>query len=200
MPEEKSPASAKATAGKENLYTASEMKKVLQNAEMALWLDSYNNIFSDFDPRPFAERALSDDFILEMKKVARDRGKDSYELKFLLAPETRNHHQEEVIKERLHHFFIEQHHQYIKERKGIIARGFLFVILGVVFMSVASFLLTFFANEKFLFNFLVILLEPAGWFLFWEGLSHAMYKSEQVNPEIKFYHKMAHSKIEFISY
>jgi len=184
----------------QNLYTAKEIKKVVQTAEMALWLDGYDDIFSDFDPRPFAERALSDDFLVEMKKVVKDRGRNSYELKFLLAPEARKHSEEEVIKERLHHVFNEQYHQYMKERKGIIARGIIFVGLGVVFMSVASFLLTFFANKQFLFNFLVILLEPAGWFLFWEGLSRAMYKSEQINPEIKFYHKMAHSKIEFISY
>jgi len=46
----------------------------------------------------------------------------------------------------------------------------------------------------------LVVTEPAGWFLFWEGLARAMYKAEEINPEITFYHKMARSKISFISY
>lgn len=183
-----------------NLYTASEMKRVLQTAEMALWLDSYDDVFSDFDPRPYAERALSDDFLLEMKKVAKDRGRNSFELKFLLAAEMRNDSDEVTIKERLHHFFNQQHQHYLKERKKVIQRGILFVALGVVLMFCASLLVTFLGDSSLLFNFLVILLEPAGWFLFWEGLARAMYRAEEIDPEIKFYHKMARSKIEFLSY
>jgi len=201
MSEEKNSAFVKASVGKtENLYSASEMKKVLQTAEMALWLDSYDDIFSDFDPRPYNERALSDDFLVEMKKVAKDRGRDSYELKFLLAPEIREHHYEEVIKERLHHFFGLEHHRFLKEKKIAIKRGILFVVSGVGLMFLASLLLTFFSEKMLLVNFLVVLVEPAGWFLFWEGLARAMYKAEEIYPEIEFYNKMARSKISFISY
>ncbi len=188
------------TKKEKSLYTASEMKKVIQSAEMALWLDSYDDIFSDFDPRPYMERSLSDDFLLEMKKVAKDRGRDSFELRFLLAPETRNEDSEQIIRERLHHFFNQQYQHYLKERKAAIWRGVLFVSLGVVLMFCASLLVTFFDEHNLLFSFLVILLEPAGWFLFWEGWARAMYRAEKINPEIKFYHKMAHSKINFISY
>jgi hypothetical protein len=176
------------------------MKKVLQTAEMALWLDSYDDVFSDFDPRPFAERSLSDDFLIEMKKVVKDRGRDSFELKFLLAPESRDEKDESTIKERLHHFFNQQYQQFLKERKKVIQRGIFFVVLGILLMFCASLLATFWSGYLLLSNFLIILLEPAGWFLFWEGLARAMYRAEEINPEIKFYHKMARSKVSFISY
>ena len=183
----------------QNLYTASEMKKVIQTAEMALWLDGYDDIFSDFDPRPYSERSLSDDFLLEMKKAAYGRGRDSDELKFLLSPEVRNHHLEEKIKERLRHSFESHYRELLQEKRKTIKRGIWFVAAGVLLMFLASLASTF-IDEGFSSNFLVILLEPAGWFLFWEGLARAMYKAEELKPEIDFYHKMARSKISFISY
>ena len=36
-------------------------------------LNSYDGLFSDFDPRPTEQRALSDDFLLEVKRAARDK-------------------------------------------------------------------------------------------------------------------------------
>ena len=32
---------------------------------VSLWLDTYEDIFSDFDPRPYGQRALSEDFVAE---------------------------------------------------------------------------------------------------------------------------------------
>lgn len=42
-------------------------------AEISIWLDSYNDIFSDFDSRPISLRSLSDDFITQVKKTQRKR-------------------------------------------------------------------------------------------------------------------------------
>lgn len=184
----------------QNLYNASEMKKVIQTAEMALWLDGYDDIFSDFDPRPFGVRSISDDFLLEMKKVARGRGHDSCELKFLLAPEVRNYKHEEEIKERLKHFFSGHHREMLLEKKKELKRGIIFVFFGVLVMVFASLVRTYLQLGSFYYNFIIVLAEPAGWFLFWEGLARAMYRAEEIGPEVEFYSKMAHSKISFISY
>lgn len=183
-----------------NLYQASEMKKVFQSAEMALWLDGFDDIFSDFDHRPYSHRMISDDFLLEAMKVARDRGKDNYELKFLLAPDSRNYSHEQVIKERLHHYFGIKYHQLLKDRKGIIRNGVLMVSLGVILMFLASVIATFYLEKSFWLNFVVVLAEPAGWFLSWEGISRAVYSSNKTKSEIAFFSKMAKSKITFISY
>ena len=183
-----------------NLYSAKEMKKVLQTSEIALWLETYDDIFSDFDPRPYAQRALSDDFLLEAMKASRDRGQDSCELKFLIAPEVRSHTHESVIKKRLHDYFIKQHHIFEKERKGIIKKGFLFIISGVLLMLIGTLISVFYLGKHFIFSFLVVLIEPAGWFLFWEGLNHAIYESKRNSPNLNFYKKMSKCKISFLSY
>ena len=36
----------------------SEKQKLLEISEISLLLDSYDDIFSDFDQRPYAQRAL----------------------------------------------------------------------------------------------------------------------------------------------
>ncbi|HBU06726.1 MAG TPA: hypothetical protein DEB09_01455 [Candidatus Magasanikbacteria bacterium] len=183
-----------------NLYSAKEIKKVLQTSEIALWLEGYDDIFSDFDPSPYSQRALSDDFLLEAMKASRDRGKDSCELKFLLAPEARSHAHETVIKKRLHDYFIKQHHILEKERKDIVKKGFWLITSGIFFMLLGSFISAFYLGKHFIFNFLVVLIEPAGWFLFWEGLNHTIYESKKNKPNLTFYQKMAKSKITFLSY
>ena len=36
-------------------------------AELNLWLDSYNDIYSDFDNRHYLKRRISDDFLHELR-------------------------------------------------------------------------------------------------------------------------------------
>ena len=43
--------------------------------DIPLVLDSYDDIFSDFDPRPYSERAMSGDFLLECKKASAEKKK-----------------------------------------------------------------------------------------------------------------------------
>lgn len=192
MPEEIKP--------EQNLYNASQMKKIIQTAEVSLWLDGYDDIFSDFDPRSYSQRAISDDFLAEMEKVVKERGHGSYKLKFLLSPEARNPDHEQLIRERLRHFFGVKYHQLFKEKRKVIWRGIIFVAFGTILMFLASFIKTYVHPNYFFYNFLIVLAEPAGWFLFWEGLARAMYKAEEIKPKINFFNKMAQSKISFISY
>ena len=51
-----------------------EVIKELRQANISLILDSYEDIFSSFDPREYSERALSDDFLIECNHAAMDKG------------------------------------------------------------------------------------------------------------------------------
>ena len=66
---------------------------------VSLWLDTYEDIFSDFDPHPFGQRALSEDFLAEAKRAVRDRRDEVPELRLLVPhahsqPRRRDHHPE----------------------------------------------------------------------------------------------------------
>ena len=60
---------------------------LLELAEISILLDSYDDIFSDFDPSPYSERTLSDDYFNINDRRFPSRGKllgSEFKSKFLL--------------------------------------------------------------------------------------------------------------------
>ena len=41
--------------------------------DISIWLETYDDIFSDFDPKAYSERVLSDDFLVEIRKVSYEK-------------------------------------------------------------------------------------------------------------------------------
>ena len=80
------------------------------------------------------------------------------------------------------------------KRKGIIL-----TVIGIVVMIAASYL-AFMQPEKYHIHFLIVLFEPAGWFLLWAGLDHLVYQSKSSKKDFDFYSKMARSEIIFFTY
>jgi hypothetical protein len=98
---------------------------LLKLAEISILLDSYNDIFSDFDPSPYSERILSDDFIAQVKKFSKDKDGHNMSLKLLLPASSRNEQDEKVIVKRLHAHFKDAYEQVENDvrktnRKGIL--------------------------------------------------------------------------------
>jgi hypothetical protein len=165
---------------------------------ISLSLDDYEDIFSDFDPRPFSERMLSDDFLHELKRAAIDKEESGLSLVFLLPKEKRNAGQEPLIKERLRDHF-RRHRRRLEERyRQERKTGFKMVALGVVFMFIATYFLSV-PGKSLWSTFAVVLLEPAGWFTFWEGLNLIVFQAKEITPDLGFYRKMTGAKISFTS-
>lgn len=62
-------------------------QSLLELAEVSILLDSYDDIFSDFDPSAYSERTLSDDFIIQAKKNFRNKsGNKKISLGFFCLP------------------------------------------------------------------------------------------------------------------
>lgn len=174
-------------------------QSLLKLAEISILLNSYNDIFSDFDPSPYSERALSDDFIIQAKKFVKDKAGNKMSLKLLLPASVRNEQDEKVIIKRLHAHFKEAYRQIGSEVKKLNRRGLIFIIAGILFMVVASYL-SFIKPEKYPIHFLLVLFEPAGWFLLWNGLDHLIFFSKTTKKDFDFYSKMAKAEIKFLTY
>jgi len=175
-----------------------QKKEVIPEKRLPLQITSYDDIFSGFDPRPFDHRALSVDFVEEAKRATRDKG-EGIELKFFIPKEKRDLKKEKLVKKRLSEHFNRHHEKIIKEKKEIIRKGLYFMGTGIILMAVATFIL--FKYEKtILTSFLTILLEPGGWFFFWEGLNLAIFESKKFTSDIEFYKKMSKAEIEFVNH
>ncbi len=168
------------------------------HSNISLWLDDYSDIFSDFDPRDSSVRAISVDFLEEAKRAAIDKS-EGLELNLLVPKSKRDQTTEQVIKRRLKNHF-ERHHKMLK-KEAIISnkKGFIFVLTGVIIMALAAYVLVNYEGATAA-SFLLILLEPAGWFFFWEGLSIVLFKPKESKLELDFYKKLSRAEINFNFY
>lgn len=177
-----------------------DKKEVGLMSAISLWIDGYEDIFSDFDPRPYSQRIISDDFLFEAKRAVRETSTGKIELKLLIPENKRNKNQESIIKKRLKDSFHKQYHNLQKEKKNIIKKGIAFAITGIILMFLATFILVKYPEEHFFLSFLIVLLEPAGWFTFWEGLNLVIFDSKEKKQELEFNKKMSKCIILFLPY
>ncbi|MEK7227655.1 MAG: hypothetical protein AAB641_02075 [Patescibacteria group bacterium] len=169
--------------------------------EISLRLNHYDDIFSDFDIRPYSRRALSSDFLDEIRRASYDKYNDGIELN-LYVPETeRDAPKEEVIADRLTTHF-KKHFIILRKEKGkILLLGWFMICLGVASMILATRIIYKDPTNNIGLSFLLAFLEPAAWFLLWEGMDQVIFTSKELEPELSFYRKMAnsHGRVRFNS-
>lgn len=174
-------------------------QSLLKLAEISILLNSYNDIFSAFDPSEYSERTLSDDFILQAQKFSKNKDGNKMSLKLLLPASARKEQDEKVIIKRLHSHFKDAYHQVAIDVKKTKKKGIILTVIGIILMLTASYL-SYMKPEKYHVHFLLVLFEPAGWFLLWAGLDHLIYQSKSTKKDFDFYSKMARSEINFFTY
>jgi len=167
--------------------------------EIILNINTYDEIFSDFDPRIFSQRSLSDDFLLEVKKATLEKEKP-LKLRFLIPSSERNLRVEVTIKKRLNEHFKHHSKDLNQERKNTIKQGLIFTFFGILLMIITTFILVEATIKSIVIIFLSVLFEPGGWFFFWEGLNLIIFESKKKTPDLEFYEKMSKASIIFDAY
>jgi len=174
-------------------------QKLLEMSEISIWLDNYDDIFSDFDPRPYYQRSLSDDFLSEAKKVSSGKTGKKLELRFLIPEQQRNLKDEGTIRKRLREHFSRHAKLLYEDITKSRRTAAMLVFLGISMMLGATYIYSY-LPDMFVYKFLFVLLEPAGWFTTWFALDKMFYTAETKKSEYGFYQKMAKCEIIFSSY
>lgn len=173
-----------------------KFEKVYQSEEdILLVLESYDDIFSDFDARSYSQKSISNDFLLECKRASTD--KKNIKLKLFVPKQKRNSFEETKIKKRLKEHF---NHHFLKKKKEINKiklDGFFWFIIGCFMMLLSAIFLSY--KGPFWFNLLITLVHPAGWFFMWEGLGKIFITAKDKIPDYEFYKKMKNSTISFLN-
>jgi len=162
-----------------------------ETTQISLRLNTYEELFSGFDLRPYSSRALSADFLDEVRRASRDKHKGEIEFILNIPKKGRSINREEEIKNRLSAHFEKHYHLLLEEKKKVMRRGISMILTGVLFMIAATLIVFDDPTKSILLSFLVVFLEPAAWFLLWEGMDQFLYDSSNLNPELGFYSKMA---------
>ena len=176
-----------------------EKKMLIELSSISLALDSYDNIFSDFDPRPYSQRMLFDDFLSEAKKASKEKVSGRIELRLLIPAKEKNPEHEKTIKKKLHEHF-KRHFNLLKDEvKRIRKNGVILILIGISMMLAATYVYTL-GSAKFIFNVLLVVFEPGGWFMTWYGLDKIFYDANLKRHDLNFYEKMTKSEISFLPY
>ena len=168
-------------------------------AEISVWLDGYDDLFSDFDPRPHEERAVSEDFLREARTFSKEKAAGNFELILLIPHKLQNVEQETVIIKRLHEFFSSNHDQAHRAINANRRGGAGLAALSLVLLFCAAWLRSI-QTDLWLVNFILVVLEPAGWFTIWTGMERLFFVPERLRSDLEFYGKMATCMISFIPY
>ena len=159
-----------------------EKEMMLREGNVSLILDSYNDIFSDFDPRPSSERSLSQDFLEECNRASRDQHGIT-ELRLMVPRHKKDTREEMKIKTRLIEHFQKHFHEKEEEIRRIKRTGIIWTIFGAIILA-AIILLMINSGEQNWTSLLAILEIPC-WFLMWEGMGKIFFDSKEIEPELQ---------------
>lgn len=199
--DEKAPAQTKlkfAFKGELKKELDKQKQELLAKSEISLILDTYDDIFSDFDPRPYSQRALSDDFMREARKASYEIKPGILELRFLIPAALRKQDLEATIKKRLREHFRKNFLRIEKEAMQIRNKGILLAAIGFLFVLAATYVAPL-ESSSFVFRLLFVILEPSGWFCLWFGFDNIFTFTKSRNSDLEFYKKMSKAEVIFVS-
>lgn len=165
--------------------------------EISIAIDSWDDIFSDFDPSPLEQRVLSEDFLSELRKRYRETQLGNYVIT-LYAPITfKDDNTERIVIKRLKQYFKFRFLALTKELNHHRAKGGLFIVLGVVALGIMSMVTFLELLSQLPIELLGIVLVPLGWFGIWEGFSRIIEPAPKLTQELELYNKLAKVTIKF---
>jgi len=165
--------------------------------EISIIIDVWDDIFSDFDPRPLSERELSEDFITELRRRYRETAKGGLLISFFAPVSLKDEQSEKMVTLRLRKYFKDRALLKRREIRRMRRRGAGFVLFGVSFLSVITLLAHANAMPELALRLLEILFVPLGWFGIWEGFLQIVNASPQFAPEERLFRKLASAEVRF---
>lgn len=171
--------------------------EALDNWNISLMIDTYDDIFSDFDARHISQRALSQDFLEECKRASIGKVEKGLEIRIMVPSGKRNEISEGLIKQRLKRHFSKAHKEKLDVLNKVKTEGKAFTAVGMLFLFLGGIVYTW--EGSLLTNLILVILEPGGWFLAWTGLETLRSAGQKV-PDLDFYRKMTEAEFIFIGY
>ena len=160
--------------------------------EIILALDSYDDIFDDFDMQEYIERAISADFInILNNRIRKISPKEKINITLTLPKEKRESKNEEIIAKRLNSHFVNMATYWKDKEKEIDGFASKLVLLGAIFFVAGQIAIRQFA--PFFDEYLVI---PA-WMLSFYGLDKFVNEKPKASSKKQFYKRISQAKMAF---
>jgi len=167
--------------------------------EIAIILDVYDDIFSDFDPRPYSQREMSEDFLKEIQRRYMANKKGRFEIRFSIPSQERDLKAELLIKKRLREqftFMVKRETENINKTKR---RGYLYIVIGAMVLLADTYFFFMFHEESVLYQVLSVMLIPAGWYGMFTGIGKVVDEPFESVEKKALYEKFEKANYVFLS-
>ena len=165
--------------------------------DLSVAIDTWDDIFSDFDPGPIEKRVLSEDFLTEIKKRFREPRRGQVTVAFLAPAALKDEEFERKVIRRLKQYFKFRSLSVLKEINDLRRRGFYFVLIGICSLATLTFLTYYKTAEQLTLELIAIILMPLGWFGIWEGFSRIIEPSPYMKKDHGVFSRLAKASIKF---
>ncbi len=165
--------------------------------EISIAIDTWDDIFSDFDPSPLEQRVLSEDFLAELRKRYRETQRGNYVITIYAPLLLKDDNSERIVLKRLKQYFKFRFLALTRELSRHRAKGGLFIVLGVGALGTMSMITFYEILSRLQVELLGIVLVPLGWFGIWEGFSRIIEPAPKLTQDLELYNKLARVTIKF---
>ena len=161
--------------------------------EIAITLDTYDDIFSDFDPRPYTQRELSEDFLKEITRRYMEGKHGRYEVRFTIPSSERDLKDESLIKKRLREHFSIRVARETEAIKNTKERGYIYIGIGAAVLLADVYFFFLFNEQSLVYQIVSIFLVPAGWYGMFTGIGKVIDEPFDAVERKKLYEKFEHA-------
>ena len=179
----------------EKIVDIEEHIKDIQDISIAI--DSWDDVFSDFDPSPLEQRILSEDFLLELKKRYRETQRGNFIITIYAPLFLKDEASERIISKRLKQYFKFRHLEIQKDINEARRKGVIFIIVGMFFLSNLTMITYFKMLTSLVIDLLSIIVMPLGWFCVWEGFSRIIEPSPLLKQDSELFGKLSRAAFKF---
>ncbi|MCP4650895.1 MAG: hypothetical protein GY853_12565 [PVC group bacterium] len=173
------------------------MKTIEELQEVVIAIDTWDDVFSDFDPRPLSERTLSEDFIIELRQRYRETSRGNFIVTICAPRGLSDKKSERTVAKRLKRHFLHRALIRKKENIRIRIRGIVFVLCGISFLTFLTLAAYYKLFSELVIDVLSIVVMPLGWFGIWEGFSKLVDIKPALVQEEMFYLKLSKAQYRF---
>jgi hypothetical protein len=176
-----------------------EQRTFQEIRDFSIALDDYDDIFSDFDPRPYNRRELSGDFLKEVEKRDLEAGGEKIDVLLFLPKALRNPKSEELILKRVKEHYAAEIKQVSKKVQSRRNWGIVMTFGGLALLLVEAYVVTTpeYAAVRNLFTALLV---PLGWFTMWTGLDRIVLDPQDDRRRLEMLERMRKATFIFKAY
>jgi hypothetical protein len=165
---------------------------------ISIAIDTYDDIFSDFDPRDISQRDLSEDFIIELMRRHRQTPQGRYDITLVAPKSIEAHEAEKKIVSRLNKYFHLKYVRYMKRIREIRLTGVLYIAGGMAILVALALHLNYVKDPNSITpTILGIMFTPIGWFGMWEGFSKIVEIPFKLANDTEAYKRLSKASYKF---